>query len=228
MNKTARLLAERLDERADVVMKDRADRLELMNERVTVIIGDEARLAEIKIGAIFASDESRSWKLCGMVSKSSAETSWDLTIDATVAGTLFEVNRRRNLNLSTLFLLNLLLLLLDLAWSTSLSDTRNDDAITDEPLDQPVILTSAGSSIIHALQAQIVITILADAAVIVLVRNSLATSVAVDAEGATEVAEARNGWLTEIARSRSSARSGLCRDIRVVECTRHADDTGVL
>jgi hypothetical protein len=110
-----------------------------------------------------------------------------LTVDAAVTGALFEISRSGNLDL---------LISLVLTWCTGLRDTWDDYAVADEALDEPVIFTLAVDALVDAPLTEIKVAILANAAVIVLVWNSLATMVAVDTEGATEVSEAGNCWLT--------------------------------
>lgn len=115
------------------------------------------------------------------------------------------------------------LLLLNLTWSTSLGDARDDNAVTNEALDQPVVITFASDAIGDTLVAEVEITLLADAAVIVLVRDRLATVVAVDAESAGKVAEAWQRRLAEILRAGGSAWRRLEIRLARAERARHAD-----
>lgn len=111
------------------------------------------------------------------------------TADAAIASTLFKIDSSGNLDL---------LIQLALAWSTRLCDAWSHNAITDETLDQPVIFAVTGDSVGDACQAQVEVSTLTDAAMVVLIGNSFGTVIAVDAEGTAEVSEAWNGWLTEV------------------------------
>ena len=97
-----------------------------------------------------------------------------LTTDAIVAGTL------SHLVLDWIFGLHLDLFVL--AWGTRLGDTIDDDTIANEALEEPVVNAIASDTCINACLAEIEITLFADAAVVVLVRNRFTTIIAVDAE----------------------------------------------
>lgn len=61
----------------------------------------------------------------------------------------------------------------------SLGDTVDNLAVLDEALDHPVVLASARDALIHASLAQIVVTIVADIAVVMHVGNGHVAAVAV-------------------------------------------------
>jgi hypothetical protein len=63
MNKTSSRLAEPFDLRADIVVKNRADRLKLVNQRMPMFILHEASLAQVEVRAILARHKRRSWEL---------------------------------------------------------------------------------------------------------------------------------------------------------------------
>jgi hypothetical protein len=67
----------------------------------------------------------------------------------------------------------------------SLCCAIGNNAIGHDTLDQPVTFTPAGCTIINTLGAQVVITVLANTAVIVLVGNRASTAVAVNAKHPT-------------------------------------------
>jgi hypothetical protein len=62
MNETSSRLAEPFDLRADIVVKNWADGLELVNQRMPMLILHEARLAQVEVRAILACHECRSWE----------------------------------------------------------------------------------------------------------------------------------------------------------------------
>lgn len=58
----------------------------------------------------------------------------------------------------------------------------DDDTILYHTLQQPVVLTRAGHTGVNAVKAQVIITVVTDAAVVVLAGNATSAVVAVDAE----------------------------------------------
>lgn len=214
MNETSSRLAKPLDPITNVVVQDWAGWGEFVCRRMTMFICNEACLTQVEVRTVLARNESRSWQFWRMVRDGQVREGPRLTVNAAVACTFFEINGGRNLDL---------LLLLGLAWSTCLSDTWDDYAISNEALDEPVIFAVAVDAFVDAALTQVEITILADAAVIVFVGDSLATVITVNAESATEVSEAWDSRLAEVAASRRWTRGWI--DVRVGggERTRHTD-----
>lgn len=71
----------------------------------------------------------------------------------------------------------------DLAWGDTLSGAVDDLAVLDRTLDEPVTLSRAQLAIVDTLLAQVVVTIIADAAVVVLVLHGFVALIAVDSPG---------------------------------------------
>jgi hypothetical protein len=63
----------------------------------------------------------------------------------------------------------------------------DDGTILYQPLQQPVILARAGYTSVNAVKAQVIVTIVTDAAVVVLAGDAASAVVAVDAECVAEV-----------------------------------------
>lgn len=181
---------------------------------MAMIISHEARLAQVEIGAVFAGNEGRSRKFCCVLAFAYNLHLRQLTVDAAIASTLLKVDGSRDLDL---------LLLLDLAWSASLGHAGDDDTIANEALDHPVIIAVAVDTTINTLLAKIEIALFADTTVVVLIGNGMTAIVAVDAEGATEVAKIWKSWLAEIARARGRSRRRIYARLRGAESARHAD-----
>ena len=138
-----------------------------------------------------------------------------LTTDAIVAGTLSHLVFDWSFSLH--------LHLFGLAWRTRLSDAVDDDAVANEALEQPVVDAIASDTGIDACLTEIEITLLADAAVVVLVWNRLATIVAVDAECTSrKVLERWNRRLTQMRGSWSWAGWWVDVRIAIVESTRNS------
>ena len=72
MDKTTAALAQRLNLSSNGMMKDWVNRLEGVRKRMTMVVGQEAGLAQVEVGTILASDEAGGGQL----------------VDATVAGAL--------------------------------------------------------------------------------------------------------------------------------------------
>lgn len=62
------------------------------------------------------------------------------------------------------------------------SNAIDDDTILHQTLQQPVVLTRAGHTGVNAVKAQVVVTVVTDAAVVVLAGDATSAVVAVDAE----------------------------------------------
>jgi hypothetical protein len=86
---------------------------------------------------------------------------------------------------------------LSLTRGNRLGSAVGHDTVHHHPLDQPVTIATAGRTGLDALWAQVVVTIFADTAVIVLVGNRSTTVVAVNAEHAVGGA-VRDNWETDL------------------------------
>jgi hypothetical protein len=155
------------------------DRLEGVGWVVTVLAIAEAGEAEIVVWAVFAGHKLDSSKLCCSISKSHAIRNGFPTVDAAVAGSFtFILNDGyRGFGWSRLGRLNT-------TGRTIFGDAGHDEAIVNRSLDEPVVVTIASNAGVKARTAQIEISLLADAAVEVFIRDGLATMIAVNAEGA--------------------------------------------
>lgn len=84
--------------------------------------------------------------------------------------------------LPCLLLLFVLFLDLQLSRSNGLSCAVGNNTIFDKSFDQPMVFNWAGDACVNTLRTQVIVTILADTAVVVLTGDRSATIVAVDAE----------------------------------------------
>jgi hypothetical protein len=69
----------------------------------------------------------------------------------------------------------------------NLGNAVDDDTILHQSLQQPVVLTRAGHAGVNTRKAQVIVTIVTDAAVVVLARDATSAVVAIDAECVAKV-----------------------------------------